>query len=131
MIATNIGLKTSNDLAFVSRGRSIKCVLCDLFYASNSIAKRLADGCPCMLVLWHTVSSGSAFCLVQYQRNITVLSGCLCACENVCDIRENGAYACQCSDTFCGAISSPYTCFVSCVLFLNHILTLLLLKYIN
>ena len=64
VIATNIRLKTSNDLALVSRGRSIKCVLCDLYYVSHSIAKRLADGCPCMLVLWHTVSSGSAFCLV-------------------------------------------------------------------
>ena len=64
VIAKNIGLKTSNDLALVSRGRSIKCVLCDLYYVSNSIANRLADGCPCMLVLWHTVSSGSAFCLV-------------------------------------------------------------------
>ena len=64
MIATNIRLKTSNDLALVSRGRSIKCVLCDLYYVSHSIAKRLADGCPCMLVLWHTVSSDSAFCLV-------------------------------------------------------------------
>ena len=64
VIAKNIGRKTSNDLALVSRGRSIKCVLCDLYYVSNSIANRLADGCPCMLVLWHTVSSGSAFCLV-------------------------------------------------------------------
>ena len=64
VIATNIRLKTSNDLALVSRGRPIKCVLCDLYYVSNSIAKRLADGCPCMLVLWHTVSSGSSFCLV-------------------------------------------------------------------
>ena len=44
-MATNIGLKTSNDLALVSRGRSIKCVLYDLYYVSNSIAKRLADGC--------------------------------------------------------------------------------------
>ena len=49
VIAKNIGLKTSNDLALVSLGRSIKCVLCDLYYVSNSIAKRLADGCPCML----------------------------------------------------------------------------------
>ena len=64
VIATNIGLKTSNDLAHVSRGRSIKCVVCDVYYVSNSIAKRLADDCPCMLDLWHTVSSGSAFCLV-------------------------------------------------------------------
>ena len=64
VFATNMGLKTSNDRVLVSRGRSIKCVLCDLYYVSNSIAKRLADGCPCMLVLWHTVSSGSAFCLV-------------------------------------------------------------------
>ena len=64
VITTHIGLKTSNDLVLVSRGRSIKCVLCDLYYVSNGIAKRLADGCPCMLVLWHTVSSGSAFFLV-------------------------------------------------------------------
>ena len=64
VIATNIRLNTSNDLALVSRGRSIKCVLCDLYYVSNSMANRLADGCPCMLVLWHTVSIGSAFCLV-------------------------------------------------------------------
>ena len=51
MIATNIVHKTSNDLALVSRGRPIKCVLCGLHYVSNIIAKRLADGCPCMLVL--------------------------------------------------------------------------------
>ena len=50
VIATNIGLKTSNDLALVSRGRSIKCVLCNAYYVSYSIIKRLADGCPCMLV---------------------------------------------------------------------------------
>ena len=30
VIAINIGLKTSNDLALVSRGISIKCVLCYL-----------------------------------------------------------------------------------------------------
>ena len=59
VIATNIGLKTSYELAFISRGRSIKCELCDLYYVSNHIAKRLADGCPCMLVPWHTASSGS------------------------------------------------------------------------
>ena len=64
VIATNIGLKTSNDLALVSRGRSIKCVLCNVYYVSYSIIKRLADGCPCMLVPSHTVSNGSAFCLV-------------------------------------------------------------------
>jgi hypothetical protein len=64
VLAKNIGLKTSNDLALVSRGRSIKCVLCDLYYVINSMANRLADGCPCMLVHWHTVSIGSAFCLV-------------------------------------------------------------------
>ena len=64
VIATNIGLKTSNDLAYVSRGRSNKCVLYVLYYLSNSVAKRLADDCPCMLVLWHTASSGIAFCLV-------------------------------------------------------------------
>ena len=64
VIATNIRLKTSNDIALVSRGRPIKCVLRDLYYVSNSIAKRLADDCHCMLVLWHIVSSGSAFCLV-------------------------------------------------------------------
>ena len=64
LIATNIGLKTSNDLALVSRVRSIKCVICDLYYVSNSIAKLLADDCPCILVPWHTVSNGSAFCLV-------------------------------------------------------------------
>jgi hypothetical protein len=34
VIATNIRLKTSNDLSLVSRGRSIKCVLCDLYYVS-------------------------------------------------------------------------------------------------
>ena len=50
VIATNIGLKTSNDLALVSRGRSIKCVLCNAYYVSYSIIKRLADGCPCMVV---------------------------------------------------------------------------------
>jgi hypothetical protein len=50
VIATNIRLKTSNDLALVSRGRSIKCVLCDLYYVSYIIAQRLAGGCPCMLV---------------------------------------------------------------------------------
>ena len=37
VIATNIGLKTSN-------------VLCNVYYVSYSIIKRLADGCPCMLV---------------------------------------------------------------------------------
>ena len=48
VIATNIGLKTSNDLALVSRGS--ECVLCNVYYVSYSIIKRLADGCPCMLV---------------------------------------------------------------------------------
>ena len=28
----------------------------------------------------------------------------MCACENVCDIRANDAYACQCQDTLLGAI---------------------------
>ena len=64
VFATNNDLKTSNDLPLVSRRRSIKCVLCDLYYMSISIAKRLADDCSCMLVPWHTVSSGSAFCFV-------------------------------------------------------------------
>ena len=32
VIPTNIGLKTSNVLALVSRGRASKCVLCDLYY---------------------------------------------------------------------------------------------------
>ena len=50
VIATSIGLKTSNNLALVSRGRSVKCVLCDLYYGNYSIVKRLADGCPCMLI---------------------------------------------------------------------------------
>ena len=53
VIAINISLKTSN----ASEGRQTKCVL-----VSNTIAKRLADGCHCMLL--PTVSSGSAFCLV-------------------------------------------------------------------
>ena len=47
----------------------------------------------------------------------TVLSGCMSACENVCDIRANGAYAYQCWDSFLGAISVPYTSFVSCAFF--------------
>ena len=50
VIATNVGLKTSDDLALVSRGKSIKCVLCNVYYVSYSIIKCLADGCPCMLV---------------------------------------------------------------------------------
>ena len=50
VIATNIGLKTSNDLALLSRGRSIKCVLYNVYYVSYSIIKRLADGYFCMLV---------------------------------------------------------------------------------
>ena len=50
VIAKNIGLKTSSDLALVPRGRSIKCVLCDLYDVSYSIAKCLADGCTWMLV---------------------------------------------------------------------------------
>ena len=53
VFATNNGLKTSNDVAFVLRGRSIKCVLCDLCYVSITIAKRLADDYPCILVPWH------------------------------------------------------------------------------
>ena len=43
------------------------------------------------------------------QRTIysTVLSGCMCACEDVCDIRlANRADAYQCYDTFRGAISA-------------------------
>ena len=44
VIAINIGLKTSNDLAHLSRGRSIKCVLCNVYYVSYSIIKLLADG---------------------------------------------------------------------------------------
>ena len=47
VITTNIGLKTSSDLALVPRGRSIKC---DLYDVSYSIAKCLADGCTWMLV---------------------------------------------------------------------------------
>ena len=50
VIATNIGLKTSNDLAVVSRGSSIKSELCNVNYVSYSIIKRLANGCPCVLV---------------------------------------------------------------------------------
>ena len=44
VIAINIGLKTSNDLAHLSRGRSIKCVLCNVYYVSYSIIMLLADG---------------------------------------------------------------------------------------
>ena len=40
LTATNIGLKTSNERALVSQGRSI----------NYSIAMRLADGCLCKLV---------------------------------------------------------------------------------
>ena len=50
VIATNIGLKTSDDLTLVSRVKSIKCILCNVYYVSYSIIKCLADGCPCMLV---------------------------------------------------------------------------------
>ena len=50
VIATNVGLKTSDDLALVSRGKSIKFVLCNVYYVSYSIIKCMADGCPCMLV---------------------------------------------------------------------------------
>ena len=61
----------------------------------------------------------------------TVLSGCMSACENVCDIRANGAYAYQCWDSFLGAISAPYTSFVSCAFFYHHIVLLLILEYNN
>ena len=48
----------------------------------------------------------------------TVLSGCMCACEDVCDIRgANRADAFQCYDTFRGAISASCTRFVSYALF--------------
>ena len=50
VIATNVGLETSDDLALVSRGKSIKCVLCNVYYVSYSIIKCLADGCSCILV---------------------------------------------------------------------------------
>ena len=54
------------------------------------------------------------------QRTIysTVLSGCMCACEDVCVIRRaNRADAYQCYDTFRGAISASCASFVLCALF--------------
>ena len=60
--------------------------------------KRLAYGCICMLLPKHTVSSrDQSFVIgVMTDREPTVLSGCLFACENVRDIREIGAHAYQC-----------------------------------
>ena len=40
----------------------------------------------------------------------------MCACENMRDIRANGADAHQCADTFRDAISAPYKSVVSCAL---------------
>ena len=42
---------------------------------------------------------------------------CVRACDNVCDIRANDAYAYKCEDIFRDAISASYTSFVSCALF--------------
>ena len=59
---------------------------------------RLAYGCICMLLPKHTVSSrDQSFVIgVMTDREPTVLSRCMFACENVRDIREIGAYAYQC-----------------------------------
>ena len=72
-----------------------------------------------MLLPKHTVSSRDQNFVfgVMTDREPTVLSRCLFACENVRDIREIGAYAYQCWDSFRGAISAPYTSFVPCALF--------------
>ena len=60
--------------------------------------KRLAYGCICMLLPKHSVSSRdqSVVIGVMTDREATVLSGCMFACENVCDIRAIDAYAYQC-----------------------------------
>ena len=72
-----------------------------------------------MLLPKHTVSSrDQSFVIgVLTDREPTVLSGCMFACENVRDIREIGAYAYQCKDSFRGAISAPDTSFIPCPLF--------------
>ena len=60
--------------------------------------KRLAYGCICMLLPKHTVSSRDQSAVIgeMIDREPTVLSGYLFACENVRDIRAIGAYAYQC-----------------------------------
>ena len=93
MFAINIRLKISIDLYTCFRRRQTNCVL--VTYATT---KRLAYGCFCMLLPKHSVSSRdqSVVIGVMTDREPTVLSGCLFACENVCDIRAISAYAYQC-----------------------------------
>ena len=93
MFAINIRLKTSIDLYTFFRRRQTNCVL--VTYATT---KRLAYGCVCMLLPKHTDSSRDQRVVigVMTDREPTVLSGCLFACENVRDIRAIGAYAYQC-----------------------------------
>ena len=83
MFAINIRLKTSIVLYTCFRRIQTNCVL--VTYATT---KRLAYGCICMLLPKHTVSSRdqSVVIGVNTDREPTVLSGCLFACENVCDI---------------------------------------------
>jgi hypothetical protein len=93
VFAIDIRLKTSIDLYTCFRRRQTNCVL--VTYATT---KRLAYGCFCMLLPKHSVSSRdqSVVIGVMTDREPTVLSGCLFACENVRDIRAIGAYAYQC-----------------------------------
>ena len=112
----------------VSIGRQINCVL--VIYTTT---KRLTYSCLCLCMLLpkHTVSNRDQ-CVgigVMTGKEPTVLSGCMFACENVWDIRANGACAYQCWDSFRGAISAPYTSFVSYALFYHHILSLFILEY--
>ena len=61
MIAINIGLKISIDLYTFFRRKKNKLCTSELY----TTGKCLAEGYLCMLLPVHTVSSGSAFCLVQ------------------------------------------------------------------
>ena len=67
-----------------------------------------------MMLPKHTVSSRDQCVVigVMMSKEPTVLSGCMFACENVWDIRANGAYECQWYDGFRGAVSAPFTSFV-------------------
>ena len=114
MFAIKIGLKISCDLYPCFRRRQINCVL-----VTYTTTKRLAYGCICMLLPKHTISSRDQCVVIDVptDREPTILSGCMFAYENVCDIRAIGAYTYQCSDSFRGAISVTYTSFVSCALF--------------
>ena len=134
VIAINIGLKTSNDLytCFRRKTNQLCSYLCTRDLHNN---KCLAYSCLCLCMLLpkHNVSSRDRCVVIGVMtgKEPTVLSGCMFACENVCDIRANGGYAYQCWDSFRGAISAPYTSFVSCALFYHHIVSLLILECNN